>query len=789
MRHVFLAVVLFSLPGWAGLCGCAGEDPTRRPTAVRNVVLISIDTCRVDRLGCYNQSLLKTPHIDRLASEGTLFTRARATNPLTLPSHSSMLTGTTPLYHRVHDNSNYRLAERHVTLSELLREQGLKTAAFVGAVVIEAKSGLSQGFDLYDDEMPKEGMPRAGWNLNERRGDAVSAAAIEWLDENHEDPFFMFVHYFDPHQAYQPPEPWLSRYKNDLYTGEVVFTDHCIGQLLDHLDSLGLADNTLVILTSDHGESFGEHGEMTHSFFAYETTMQVPFIVRSPGQKAAMRVDEPVSIVDVAPTVLGQLGLDAPDHMQGDDLSPLLTDEDSTLGKRFIYCESTFPTRYGCSAIRGLSEGDWKYLHSVRHELYDLASDPQEANNVIAGHRDIAQRLEVELRARFAAREPLDEDEGTKNLAQDDVARLRTLGYLGGGQDDGAFDAKANDIDPKDFVAHHNRLSFASGAFAAHNFPAAEKACLEVLGSGLQVADTHSILGMVYRAQGRHADAEVHFKKYLDMIAQRGEDTADQGFSRLDANILDVMVQLGGTLVALGRFDEAIEHLTNALEFNAENAPTYWNLGQAYRGKKNPAKAVAAFREAVRLDPGDENYAVALAATLETSGDIDAAIDAYHQCLAVFPELDRAYFGLGRALVARGDLEQGREQLLRAGRRYKRAAYEANNLAWKLASTPNVSPPQARQALLYANVAIELDQDARADFFDTLAVAQAAAGEYAEAIATTQRALEMAGDDDPEFVAALRGRLALYERGEAYSETPDDETPDDEPASDETQDD
>lgn len=242
-------------------------------TKIRNVVLISIDTCRADHLSCYGYERKTTPHIDAVAGEGVLFTRAHSTNPITLPAHSSMLTGTNPSYHGVHGNRNYRLSDANVSLAEIMRDHGYQTAAFVSAFVLDARFGLDQGFETYDDHVSAD---PGRLFISERSGGDTSRQAIKWLDNRGREPFFLFLHYFDPHAKHDPPEPFTSRFLDAPYAGEIAYTDHCIGQIIEKLKSLGIYDSTLLVSTSDHGESIGEHEEDTHGYFIYQVRFAYP---------------------------------------------------------------------------------------------------------------------------------------------------------------------------------------------------------------------------------------------------------------------------------------------------------------------------------------------------------------------------------------------------------------------------------------------------------------------------------------------------------------------------------
>ena len=246
---------------------------------IRHIILISIDTCRADYLSCYGYKSKTTPNIDALAAEGVLFENAISPVPQTLPAHSSMFTGTIPPYHGVHDNEGYRLDESNVTLAEILTDAGFTTGAAISAFPLDSKFGIDQGFESYNDyfETTLEGHP-----LEQRRGGETTDVALDWLKKNKDKRFFFFLHYFDPHQAYDPPEPFASRFASDLYAGEIAYTDHCIGKVVDKLKELGIYDSTLIIITSDHGEMLGEHGEVTHTYFIYQSAIKVPLIFKLP---------------------------------------------------------------------------------------------------------------------------------------------------------------------------------------------------------------------------------------------------------------------------------------------------------------------------------------------------------------------------------------------------------------------------------------------------------------------------------------------------------------------------
>ncbi|MEE8484326.1 MAG: sulfatase, partial [Nitrospinota bacterium] len=305
-RFLFLSLFLFII---VGLFSCT-QSGKREASAGPNVILISIDTLRADHLRAYGYEKIETPNIDALANEGVLFKKTYAHAPITLPSHTSILTGTYPNFHGVRNNGEFRASEKLTTAAEIFKSAGYGTAAFVGAFVMDSRFGLDQGFDLYDDDMTGEGKIRAQFVYKERSAQAVVKRATDWLDKRLEKrsgspPFFIFLHLFDPHMIYDPPEPFRSRYSDNPYDGEIAYADSQVGVFLEKLKELKLYDNTLIVLTSDHGESLGEHGERTHAIFIYNATIWVPLVMKLPGgQNAGAVIERMTRHIDILPTMV-----------------------------------------------------------------------------------------------------------------------------------------------------------------------------------------------------------------------------------------------------------------------------------------------------------------------------------------------------------------------------------------------------------------------------------------------------------------------------------------------------
>jgi arylsulfatase A-like enzyme len=362
----------------------------QRPEPPLGIVIITLDTTRADRLPVYGFPAPEMPHLARLAREGVVFDRATSVAPLTLPAHCSLFTGLFPPAHGVRDNADPSLSPDHTTLAETLREQGFKTGAFVGSAVLDADRGLAQGFDHYAG-VADIGVPvqtAAAW----RRANEVVTDAIQWL-EGIEGRFFLWAHLYDPHRPYDPPEPFRSRY-TDPYVGEIAFADSQIGRLLDALERRTMLDRTIVVVAGDHGESLGDHGERDHGVFVYQSTLNVPLIIRAP-QVRSRRIADVVRLVDVMPTVLELLGVNS-DSVDGVSLAAMMRGDARDV-ELDAYAESFYPRRFGWSALRTLRAGRYKLIDAPRPELYDLDRDPFELRNIYDERRSVAVALARQL--------------------------------------------------------------------------------------------------------------------------------------------------------------------------------------------------------------------------------------------------------------------------------------------------------------------------------------------------------------------------------------------------------
>ncbi len=461
------AVALFVLA--AAGCGADETGPDRT-----NLLLITIDTLRADALGAYDPQRTHSPRLDALAAEGVLFEQCLTSSPSTLPSHASILTGLHPYAHGVRSNQGYTLPPEARTLTEVLRAEGYVTAAEVATTVIERQKGLAQGFGRYRDVFSpgvtlKAALKRSGGETErltfpERDAADITGHGIRFLREHRDTPFFLWLHYFDPHAPYLPPAEFAGRFPESPYHAEVAYADQQVGRVVDALQALGLADRTLLIVTSDHGEALGEHGEGTHSFFVYDSTMRVPLLFWGAGVPRGRRIGPLVRSVDIAPTALDLLGFPELLGVQGVSLRPLFSGEPRDPGLTG-YGESieSFAT-FGTSVLRFVREGRWKYIHKVGPELYDVETVSGELRNRASAEPEVLARLRSRLEA-LVGETASPGAAAEIAVSETTLAELDALGYVGSRYRPSVGDELASlelgGVDPRDTVADAKRFSTA----------------------------------------------------------------------------------------------------------------------------------------------------------------------------------------------------------------------------------------------------------------------------------------------------------------------------------------
>ncbi len=658
-----------------------------------NVVLITIDTLRADRLSCYGAERVSTPAIDRLASEGVRFANAASTVPFTLPAHSSIMTGTYPPFHGVRENVGYALDASLPTLAEELAAGGWSTGGFVSAFVLDSRWGIARGFDTYYDDFDLESDETRNLGAVQRDGRETLAEALRWLDAGERPPFFLWLHLFEPHDPYTPPEPFASRHAGRPYDGEVAYADSIVGELRAGLEARGLLDATLLVLTADHGEGLGQHGEGFHGFFVYDSTVRVPLIVRLPGGELGGRViEDVVSHVDLLPTLLEAAGRPAIERVHGRSLLALLMDaapasagpEASTA----VYTESLYPLlHYGWAPLRTVRTARYKFIDAPQPELYDLVEDPREELNIFRRERQLGRTLEIrlgELRERIER--PDDEQRPGAAAADLDPAtleQLRALGYVGGFG--GAAEDEDDDrerADPKDRIQIHQMVMAAQSELGGGELERAERLLRTALDSDPSVVDAHQMLGAIEMRRGRPERAVTSFQAALEARSDhpaalfgladayrklgRLED-ALVGYDRIlaaDPDDNGALLASSNVLVELGRTDEATERLRAAARGDA-GPRVLGRLGELLAVDGRTDEATPFLAEAIERGGDLAQPRFNLAVIYEEAGRIDEAVALYEEAIERAPRHYQAQFNLGRLLGQRGDLDR-QQQLYEA---------------------------------------------------------------------------------------------------------------------------
>ncbi len=687
------AWVWIALATAAGLLGCGKGRPLGKlEHGLRaqdlDVLLVTLDTTRADRIGVFarprGMRAPETPVLDALAARGARFDNAVSVTPLTLPAHCTLHTGLVPAAHGVRDNGGFRLSPERVTLAEVLRGAGFRTGGFVSAYVLDHKWGIDQGFERYYDDFDEEALKKASMGEIQRSGDLTVAEAVKWLDSVAGQRFFAWVHLYDPHTPYAPPEPFKSRYPGEPYNGEIAWTDSLVGRLLDELERRGLRDRTIVAVIGDHGESLGDHGEGEHGYFIYESTAWVPFLLDAPYERLRGReVTEPVGQADLAPTLLELAGVaNGLEAGQGRSLVPLLAgvaEEPSAPPRGY---SETFLARlhYGWAELRALRKDRWHFIEAPRAELYDVVADPGEQKNLADQERRVVRDLRADLAAHDAtvvvdasASAPVEEDEET-------LRALAALGYVGGQAIDTGKSFR--DLpDPKDRLEVYGKMAKARGLAKSEDPGRAAPVLEEILGVDPEVVDAWFTLGNVrFRLRDWEGAAEAYRETLkrrpdhdwaqiglADTFVARGDvDAAVLGYRNYlatDPRNAQILYRLAQVLTDAGRDDEAEAAFRKTLEVEPKTARAEVGLAVLAFRRKDFGGAHAALDRAVAIDPKAKFASYNRALLDETEGNTAEAIAGYRKEIALHPDAYKAHFNLGRLLERTGDAAGGMAEL------------------------------------------------------------------------------------------------------------------------------
>jgi arylsulfatase A-like enzyme/Flp pilus assembly protein TadD len=637
-----LLVAVMALPGTLVFSAAAGD--VKRDDRL-NVLLVTLDTTRADRIGAYGYAKAETPVLDSLAGNGVRFANAYCSTPMTLPSHCSILTGTYPLRHKVRNNGAYYLADEAVTLAERLKENGYATSAVVASFNTDSRFGLGQGFDVYDDRFGEDEMLKTF--RSERTADKVADTFLAWLGARPPERFFSWVHFFDPHAPYEPPPPYKERFAGDPYDGEIALMDHELGRIVEGLRATGVLDRTLIVLAGDHGESLGEHGESDHGIFIYDATMKVPLILFAPGNlPRGLVLDARVRLIDIMPTVLDTLKIPVNTEVQGESLLPFIEGkkkEDLT-----CYLESFYPTEtFGWSELVGIVDTDRKFIRAPRSELYDLKKDPKEEKDLALREARTAallnRKLDEVIRAHVSNAEP-----GRRTLTGDEEDRLRSLGYVGAGAAPRVGTGPLPD--PKDRIGEISILSLARLLAAEGRYAESEKQYRELLRLGPDVPWHYTSLGALLVKADRMGE---------------GIEVLKDGLRRLPDSVV-LLSNLASSYMKAGRFAEASESSRAALKLDPRNFDSLVIAGWSEDMRANWAEAAGFYRKALDIEPENKTVRMKYAYVLGAVGRGEEAARMDEALKKEYPGDPKICTDLSVIYTAMGKMDLAEENLRRA---------------------------------------------------------------------------------------------------------------------------
>jgi arylsulfatase A-like enzyme/Flp pilus assembly protein TadD len=617
-----------------------------------NVVVITIDTLRPDHLGCYGYKHIQTPNIDGLASGGVRFERAYTAVPVTLPSHTVIFTGTYPTFSGMHDFAGNKLGPTQPTLATVLKDHGYTTGAVVASAVLDSRFGLNRGFDFYYDHFDFNRLEESNIEEMERPGNVVADITLDWLKQNYQKKFFLWMHLYDPHYPYHPPAPFNTEYKDQPYDGEIAFADQQVGRLIEFLKEKGLYQNTLIVLSGDHGESLGEHGEKTHGFFIYNATLHVPLIFHMPGAIATKTRSPqgPVNLADVMPTILGILHITAPSDVQGQDLLPVMEGQPEA-DSRSLYAETFLPRlHFNWSELRSVETEKYHFIEAPKAELYDLSADPNELHNIISEKPAVGAELRARLKSLIVQNSAGKELAEKTGLDPALMERLKSLGYAGfsGG---GSPEASTGELpDPKDRIGVYELFSEAMAESQHGEYDQSADKLLSVLKTEPDSVPAHYILGLNYYRMHQFPSAV----EQLQRVMQLSPEYALAEY------------QLGLAYARNGDMDDAEKTLKHTLELDPTNFDAAYNLGAVYLQKKMVPEAVAALRQSSAINPGYAPAHKALGEVLLYQGQIDEALNELRRAAELQPDNPAIHASLAKALSAKGLDQEAQEELRRA---------------------------------------------------------------------------------------------------------------------------
>jgi arylsulfatase A-like enzyme/Tfp pilus assembly protein PilF len=668
MKTRMVAAIFWLSIAWAQ--AFAAQTPhapkTEHQPSKANVILITIDTVRADHVGFYGATNVQTPTLDALAHDGIVFERAISQVPLTWPSHAVMLTGLYPFQNGVQDFTSQPLEERFRSVAQAFQSHGYATGAVVSSFVLDRSWGLARGFDFYDDAFSPSDFLHKDLGLVERRAADSVTRALDWLQKNPRRPFFFWLHLYDPHSPYEPPEPYRSQFKGRLYDGEIAYADHELGRVIAWLKRSQLYDHTAIVFLSDHGESLGEHGEGEHGFFAYNPTVHVPLIVKPPAGSGirAGRVGHPVETAAIPATLLAAAGIhdDIEKQARAGDLLRAGDDADDA-----AYSETFYPfSSFGWSPLHALETSRYHYIDAPQAELYDLTADPQELNNIATQQPATMAVFKQKLQARLQGRPFIAAHEGSSELSPDAQEKLRALGYVAYRSPVSAEALAAGLADPKTKLDEFNAILHAEDALRAGDTARAQSLLSGVREKDPGIYVVPFILGEAALGEGKWEEAAGELRKCLE----------------LNPHFDQAMLGLARSLIFQGKGEEAKHWAQQALQYNPQNyrawyqlgfidsktdkqaaigdyekaisiqgnfAPVRHDLGMLFFEQKDYEQAATQLSQAVKLGMSDAPLFNYLGISYSRTKQFPRAITNYKEALKLDPTLAEAHLNLGFA--------------------------------------------------------------------------------------------------------------------------------------------
>ncbi len=646
-----------------------------------NVILLTLDTTRADHLACYGYTSVKTPNLDSLARRGVLFEQAATNSPLTLPAHCSILTGMYPTYHGVRINGNTALNEEQTTIAEVLSGQGYQCGAFIGAFVLDGRWGLKQGFKHYDDQFDLKKYKHIDLGAVQRPGNEVMDVALDWLEEQKNSPFFAWIHLYDPHTPYEPPEPFRSEYgpksRYGLYDGEIAFMDEQIGRCLSWLGNNGLDRRTILILVGDHGEGLGSHGEGTHGYFIYDYAIHVPLIIVTPFEGLqGVRVSSQVRIIDIFPTLMEITAVIPPGETQGRSLLPLMF-QPKKKENGFAYAESMSPNlQFGWSSIHSLQTTQYKYIDAPKAELYNLNEDPGELTNLLQQYPDIAREMKEKL-------DQLMEETGrgaptpqAANLDKETIERLSALGYVGAPVATKKTSGEAGPLaDPKDKFLVFKDVTSAGEMVLEEKYAEAAAKLESALQEEPMIPQALLVLSTCYVELGRTEEA----KAKLDLLL------------REDPESIPALISMANILLEERKDEDAISLCKQTLSLDERNTQAHVLIGEIYLGQLKYSEALPHLERAVEIQPKVTRNRFTLGACLLGFQRYDRAEVELKKVVKEAPKYPLAHFNLGLLYDETGRLEEARAAYSEEVANYPgefKARFNLGKLLFKLGDRP-----------------------------------------------------------------------------------------------------